>query len=456
MKIILPPIQTVDKICGDQRYKEGIEYRPTKHYMHITCPDGQLLYHTFTKGLLLIEKQDREQDLRNALVNNWFLVPQDFDECGQVDGVRKIVSVLRGGNRKKTSFTILTTTDCNARCFYCYEMGTRRYAMTPETARDVGEYIVQVCGGEKVRLSWFGGEPLLNSAVIDIICGVLRQNGIEYSSIMTSNGYYLDAQTAQKAVEDWHVTTTQITIDGTESVYNRTKAYVNNVEKSPYRRVLQNIETALDAGMEILIRLNMDEANANDLVCLADELGYCFHDRGNLHAHVILLQKYVGDIHAFDSRETAEQRRKALTQKLEGMGFALPERLNRRLHINHCMADNDACEVILPDGRIEKCEHIDEEQVIGDIYDSEREEAKIREWKEIIRFADCAGCELYPVCCNLALCPRTKAGCDSLRQDEFKDRIRKILLKTYLEMKANQEAVAYEDEGLFYTGGSWR
>ena len=38
---------------------------------------------------------------------------------------------------------------------------------------------------------------------IDIICQGLQEAGIEYSSTMVSNGYLLNAQTVEKAVNSW-------------------------------------------------------------------------------------------------------------------------------------------------------------------------------------------------------------------------------------------------------------
>lgn len=453
MKTIIFPLKVIDTICGRQQYRKDIEYRLTKHCLCIPSEDGDLMYHTLTKALLLIEPNDRRQDLQEVLVNNWFMVPLNFDECKQVDGARKVASLLKKDKKWRTSFTILTTTDCNARCFYCYEMGIQRYPMTPETAQDIGHYIVHACGGEKVKLSWFGGEPLYNAAVIDIICRALQKNEVEYSSTLTSNGYYLDAQTARNAVKNWHVTTVQITIDGTELVYNRTKAFTDKDEESPYRRVLRNIESALDAGLEICVRMNMDKSNADDLFLLADELGKHFQNRKGFFVHVVLLKQYVGHIHAFESREKAECTRKALIDKLDKMGFVRHDHLTRGLRLNQCMADNDTCEVILPDGRIEKCEHINDSQVVGSIYNPLRDETKIQEWKKIIYHSDCFSCELYPMCINLALCPRISMGCDSLRRAEKTNRIKKLVMDAYVKTIYDQEGKTYEDQDELYIGG---
>jgi len=340
-------------------------------------------------------------------------------------------------DKRKTHFTILTTTDCNARCFYCYEMGIPRFVMTEETARDVGEYIAKACGGKTVKLSWFGGEPLFNRPAIDVICDTLRGHGVEYSSILTSNAYYLDAETARKAAQDWHIRHAQITVDGTETVYNRTKAYIDRGEESPYQRVLENIGHALNAGIEVAIRLNMDSANADDLMALADELAERFHGRNNLFAHVIMLRAVAGPVHQFDSEQEAFARKKALEEKLDGYGLLKQERFKQDFRVNQCMADNDACEVVLPDGRIQKCEHFNEAEVIGSIHSDVRDEEKRRAWKETMRFPECADCALYPKCVSLRRCEWWRDGCSAVRKSEQLEKLKKSVITAYEQTITN-------------------
>ena len=145
---------------------------------------------------------------------------------------------------EKTEFTVLTTTDCNARCYYCYEKGIRREPMTRETAIAAADYIACASRGEKVRLRWFGGEPLFNREAIDVICGALEQKKICFESAMTTNGFYLDEKTTADAVEKWNLKNVQITVDGTEKTYNRIKAYID-AEENPYRRVMNNIKNGI-------------------------------------------------------------------------------------------------------------------------------------------------------------------------------------------------------------------
>lgn len=43
------------------------------------------------------------------------------------DHVRFIRRTMQKEPEHTTTYTIFTTTDCNARCFYCYEMGRSQF-----------------------------------------------------------------------------------------------------------------------------------------------------------------------------------------------------------------------------------------------------------------------------------------------------------------------------------------
>ena len=430
MKQLKSAIETVYSICAEQRYQEKTGYRKTRHFISVPCDEGTLLFHTLTGELLLQSQSENEEENREQLVKSWFLVPESFNECEQADTVFRIAAMLNPFHENKTKFTVLTTTDCNARCFYCYERGIPRFSMNEDTATDVGLYIARVCSGEPVSLSWFGGEPLYNRKAIEIICAVLRDHDIEYSSILTSNGYYLDEAMSKKAVEDWHIRSAQITLDGTETIYNRTKAYLK-AEGNPFARVLDNIEYALDAGIHVSIRLNMDRKNAEDLLRLIDLVGQRYGRRENLSAHVVLLSGDTGSIHEFTSAEEAIAWRRRLNERLDELGYLRHGTLPQGLQINRCMADNPACEVILPDGRIQRCEHYDEAEIVGSIYNEIRDEVKYREWGETTRYPACAECAMYPMCVPLKRCPWRVNGCSEQRRVNLYETLVRTILSTY-------------------------
>ena len=176
----------------------------TSHCVRAETSDGILLYNTLTGEMILAGDGELSSvSSREELIKKRFLVPEGLDENALAETVRQVVSAVRARGAHITGYTILTTTDCNARCFYCYEAGVRKLSMSLETAKKTAEHIIASCGNEKVSINWFGGEPLLGKEVITLVCDVLNQAGVAFRSRITSNGYLFDRETAAEAAEKW-------------------------------------------------------------------------------------------------------------------------------------------------------------------------------------------------------------------------------------------------------------
>ena len=227
MQFIIPTTSLVEQIVGRQKRTDGQSYRLMTYVVQQPVDDGVLLYNTLTCSLVLLTP-DEAADItaQQELIDRWFLVPQEHDDQKLCRQVRQMAALLKPAAKAITGYTILTTTGCNARCFYCYEKGTKPVTMTAETVDKVVRYIVKHRGDEKVKISWFGGEPLVNAKVIDQICTELREQGVPFRSTMISNGYLFDADKVQRAKDLWQLRSVQITLDGTEQTYNRVKDYV--------------------------------------------------------------------------------------------------------------------------------------------------------------------------------------------------------------------------------------
>lgn len=439
MKIIRKATPAAALICGEQKKSDGLVYRPSLFCVEATCDDGVLLYHTLTGALLLLEDEKDRESRRDFLIRHRFLVPEGTDEPAFADKVLGVVAALdkNGAEHKATSFTILTTTDCNARCYYCYEAGVAKKSMDPETAVCVADYIRVACGGEKVELNWFGGEPLFHTPPIDLICAALRESGVSYRSSMITNGYYLTADLLQKAVDLWRLKRVQITLDGTAGTYNRVKAYTEGGDA--FARVITNIENTRSAGVEVYIRLNVGKKNVSDLTRLADELAERFPDKKNLFVYPSLLGEFHGGKGRFAGEDGDGAAFLDLKKKLTDLGFAgsVPP-LKRDLRPAVCKADGTRSRIILPDGSLCCCDHDLEGSIYGRVDDPERDEEMRAAWREEYRRQECFSCPLYPRCRNLKKCDLAGDRCPSairaIRLNTLQEQIRS-LYKTEKEKK---------------------
>ena len=163
MKTIIPTTSLIERIIGSQKRAEGQHYRLMNYVVQQPVNDGVLLYNTLTCSLVLLTP-DEAADItaQPELIDRWFLVPQEHDDRKACIEIRQMAALLTPATESINKYIILPTTGCNARCFYCFEKGTKPVTMTAETASKVVRYIVAHRGDKKVELRWFGGEPLVN------------------------------------------------------------------------------------------------------------------------------------------------------------------------------------------------------------------------------------------------------------------------------------------------------
>lgn len=435
MKILSDANKNILTILGKPR-KARQHYRPIRYCTELPTDEGVLLYNLLTKELVLLTGEEyRNRTELPYLQQHWFVIPEELQEKEFADLVLWVLGIRQKKSGAITGYTILTTTDCNARCFYCYELGRSRIPMSEETARKTVNYIQSHCAGKHVKLTWFGGEPLYNLPAIDTICQGLTRENIPFTSKMVSNGYLFDDEIVQKAVQQWNLQSIQITLDGTEHVYNRAKAFIYRDGKSPYRIVLDNIERLLNAGVKVAIRLNMDLHNAQDLLALMEELAARFGGRKGLHVYAHHL--FHGNQQMADSR-TAEEwaiREEAmcrLNEKIHACGLASRQGIQTQLKLNHCMADSGKAVTILPTGDVGLCEHFSETEFAGHLDRESLDPEMVASWKERSpELPECAECFYYPVCIKLKKCPTSGVCFDLARKD--------LLRKTRMQMETEYQ-----------------
>ena len=90
--------------------------------------------------------------------------------------------------------------------------------MTPETVEQTIRYIISSHAEEKVKIVWFGGEPLLGERIIDRISEGLTEADLPFKSTMISNGNLITSEIIEKMVGPWHLDRIQISMDGDEDV----------------------------------------------------------------------------------------------------------------------------------------------------------------------------------------------------------------------------------------------
>lgn len=434
MNTIIEKNSFVLNILGEPIIDKNTKYRLSKYSMILNYKNTALIYNTMTKELAELDTEEAKlllsdnrfvaNDILFPLIKNWFLVAENVNEKLLNDQL-VVIAKLRVKCDAITNFVIFPTTDCNARCFYCFEKGYKRLNMSEHTAVDVANYIIKVSKGKRIKLNWFGGEPLFNSDAIDTICSSLMSKNIDYFSHMVSNGYLFDDETIQKSKQIWKLKSVQITLDGSETIYNKTKAYIYKNVESPFKTVYRNIGKLLLNDIRVKIRLNMDMHNIEDLYELIDMLYNDYRHFENLTIYpAILFEEIGGD----KKRRNDIERELVYSAYLDlclylldkGLLNILP--LSRVIRTHRCMADNDASVEILPNGNLGKCEHYTDCEIFGSIYNDEKDNDLIDSWKVLRKEIEfCSECIHYPNCIKLEKCKNgTPSECIDLeRQKEL-------------------------------------
>lgn len=418
MVTLAEPKQEITCLWGKQRAGEGT-YRLMKYVLRVEHRGRVLLYNLVTGQLAALDPEEAalldtlpaaRSPRMDPLIADHFLVPEHEDEHRQTAGLRTVLQKLQTAQWEEciTTYTILPTTGCNARCYYCFEHGVKASVMTEETARDTVDFIVRHSGNaKKVFLTWFGGEPTLCMDRIDQICLGLRNAGITYESKLVTNGYLLDREIAAKARSLWHLNFVQICVDGTEENHNRIKAYVGAAD-NPYQRTLRNAQDLLDAGIRVKLRMNFDLGNAQDFGPFVEEVKQRFHGHPLLtvSAHPII-GCYCGPDGSIRHGSDAwfGEKIAELTGIAADAGLYHRDTRLTGLVYRACMAARDYAVTIRPDGSLVKCpEQFGDDQIIGSLHDGITNHQLVQSWKQTADPEKCRDCVLFPTCFSVVNC----------------------------------------------------
>lgn len=425
MIIIKNPYKEIINIIGFQEYNPNISYRPLLFNTDINVEEGTLLYNVFSGMLVLANKSIETIEL---LVKYWFYVPAEFDDIEFVNKIRHLL-IEKERINEITTYTIFPTTNCNARCSYCFEIGRKKNNMTSKTALKVADYITTQSKGANVVLRWFGGEPLLNINSINLICSNLKKNKIDFESKMATNGFLFDKQLVMAIKNLWNLSQVQITIDGRRDYYNKIKQYRTSADA--FSKVLSNIHLLTESQIKVIIRLNISDENSEELISLVkNDLIPKFRSNRyvSIYSHLLSTQ-LVGT--ADKLRETLKQKHK-LDEIIYTSGFSCQNLIPTTPKIYRCIADDKCSVTILPDGKIGLCEHYTEDKFISDIETPEIiNEDVVQELRDkLVDFDICKKCAYYPRCIKLRCCPEANF-CNSDIMAHNIGRLKKEILGEY-------------------------
>lgn len=440
MRIIAEECKTIQVILGEQKILPG-KYRPSM-FNFILHDQEALLFNSFTRMLAILSAEEcdilskeeievlEDSALSAALrqlITKRLLVPTKIDEA---DSYMQLCDMLQLMQKPTniSDYTILTTTACNARCFYCFEADFKPTAMKNSTANDLADYIIAHSGMKKVGLHWFGGEPLCNTKAIDIICEKLRNANLPYSSTITSNGLLFNDELVQKAKEDWKVGMVQITLDGMDEEHNRRKNFYAGTVENPFRVIISNIHRLLKEKIYVSVRLNFDENNIEDTNALIDFLTNEFAGEKYFGAYPSMLFEDCG---AWNPERLPEAQQLLVKQVsvyrdlMRERGLFTPPTPNKELKIERCGSNRKSHRTVNPDGSFSVCHNVSDCVTYGSIYEGISDEERFEKWMRNTRLTDrCRRCLWLPECTAFDQCPIRKSTCIEEQNDMIARQVR--------------------------------
>jgi uncharacterized protein len=188
-------------------------------------------------------------------------------------------------SRLMPSYIIMPTYSCNLRCPYCFQDHMRTNpafkhllkTMQPEMVDRIFAAMPQIERGHGVteemdlprNITFFGGEPLLAESrptVEYIINKALSLGKAEFSAV--TNGTELEAY--QDLLGPDKISSLQITLDGPPSEHDQRRVYADG--RGSFEKIARNLTMALDLGVQIEVRMNIDRNNIHQLPELAEEI----------------------------------------------------------------------------------------------------------------------------------------------------------------------------------------
>ena len=188
------------------------------------------------------------------------------------DTIRHDTSQLR--------LTVLTTLQCNFACGYCFQgdhddHNRHAHKMSLETAQAVVEHAARqmdTIHPERVSMTFFGGEPLLNLPVVyylaEHVHAAATARGIRLTLSLITNGLLLTPAVVDRLLP-YGLTGAKVTLDGDQAAHDLKRPLRGG--QGTFDKIVANVR-AVAGKVKISIGGNFDAENAGSYPALLDFL----------------------------------------------------------------------------------------------------------------------------------------------------------------------------------------
>ena len=172
--------------------------------------------------------------------------------------------------------TLLTTYACNLACEYCFEkrIGSNAF-MDDETCRKAAAWIsqrIEQVRPNRLRLTFYGGEPLLNLGAVRYLSRQLyaeaSKRGTEVEITLATNGVLLSREIVLELLP-YGLTTVKVTLDGDGAAHDARRPFKDG--RGSFEAIFSNLRAVKDL-VSLVVVGNYDRNNKGAVPVLLDRL----------------------------------------------------------------------------------------------------------------------------------------------------------------------------------------
>lgn len=429
------------------------------------------VYNTLSNALMEIDKESYSLLFESR--NTQKLSTADFDEdlwealCiniisdNDTDDYLKYKASITNIRKQRTGMhlTLAPTMDCCFRCHYCFEKYKEKKYMTPEIMDQIIKYVTSYPELKNIKITWFGGEPLMAVPQIEEFYDKFRDIWQEpFISNIITTGYHIDKESI-RVMQKVGISSVQITLDGMKETHNKVKHLPSG--EDVFERILSNIELLNDSAPEIniTIRVNLTLENKEEYIPLHKLCLTRFYGRSNITiSPAFVLDRGTGDICRSNNNiffGHIERSKFILNLAKNGINSVFvryPEPF-----FNECAIRNEMAIAFDPEGYAYKCWEVigNKEYAIGKLND----DGILTDINQTILNRQLYGADTFddPICSQCKYLPICNGGCPIQRiENKFEGGHNDCcshykgfmpdFLKIHIARKKAQEAAATEKQ----------
>lgn len=410
----------------------------SKYHTIINVCEKTFLYNTFNSSLIELDNigwneyrllmqgkyEEVSPDSLDLLESQEFLLINEEQDSYRSKLIHDHYLLSKSMNSEAVKIDIGITNHCNFSCSYCFERNNKDSKVFlnnipsmyfKHLSSKIKEYVIEQLslGTKAITVTWYGGEPSLEwNFILNInkkLAKICHENQCDYSNIVVTNGYYLP-ESVLKNVSNQYFQYIQITLDGPKSYHNN-RRNINSITDS-YTMILDNIMRLLSAGVEVVIRINIDKDNSEKVKTLLNELANSFPQKEIGKRLFVSFGRVFGTDKSYNLEEYEDIYREIFMQAVR-LNFVTPS-IDVSLLTAFCSAESVNNNIVFDyTGNVYCCwnDIFTIEKKVGNIYDINFQEKRAmlstRYYDDLslehVNNGQCLNCELVNFC--QGLCP---------------------------------------------------